>query len=66
MFALLALAGDVGCAGGPTVVGMVSGAFGNNLKMGFLAGVIFPILLLIGIYLCQIWNRKCNRISDFQ
>lgn len=66
MFALLALAGDVGCAGGPTVVGMVSGTLGNNLKMGFLAGVIFPILLLIGIYLCQIWNRKCNRISDFQ
>lgn len=53
MFALLALAGDVGCAGGPTVVGMVSGVLGNNLKMGILAGVVFPIVLLIGIYLCQ-------------
>lgn len=51
MFALLALAGDVGCAGGPTVVGMVSGALDNNLKMGILAGVVFPVLLLIGIYL---------------
>jgi fucose permease len=60
MFALLALAGDVGCAGGPTVVGMVSGALGNNLKMGFLAGVLFPILLLTGIYLCRIWDRKRN------
>lgn len=50
MFALLALAGDVGCAGGPTVVGMVSGALDNNLKMGILAGVVFPVLLLIGIY----------------
>jgi MFS family permease len=49
MFAFLALAGDVGCAGGPTVVGFVSGAFDNNLKMGILAGVVFPILLLIGI-----------------
>lgn len=58
MFALLALAGDVGCAGGPTVVGMVSGALGNHLKMGFLAGVLFPILLLTGIYLCQVWNRS--------
>ena len=57
MFALLALAGDVGCAGGPTVIGVVSGALDNNLKMGFLAGVLFPILLLIGIYLCRIWNR---------
>jgi fucose permease len=49
MFAFLALAGDVGCAGGPTVVGFVSGAFDNNLKMGILAGVVFPIMLLIGI-----------------
>lgn len=57
MFAFLALAGDVGCAGGPTVVGMVSGALGNNLNMGFLAGALFPVLLLAGIYLFQIWNR---------
>ena len=53
MFALLALAGDVGCSGGPTVVGMVSGALNDNLKMGILAGVIFPILLLMGIFLCK-------------
>jgi len=64
MFALLALAGDVGCSGGPTVVGMVSGALDNNLKMGILAGVVFPVLLLIGIYLCQIWNKKCNQMSN--
>jgi fucose permease len=51
MFAFLALAGDVGCTGGPTVVGLVSGALDNNLKMGILAGVVFPILLLIGIRL---------------
>lgn len=53
MFALLALAGDVGCSGGPTVVGMVSGALGDNLKMGILAGIIFPLLLLTGIFLCK-------------
>ena len=52
MFALLALGGDVGCSGGPTVVGMVSGALDDNLKMGILAGVIFPTLLLAGIVLC--------------
>lgn len=52
MFALLALGGDIGCSGGPTVVGMVSGALHDNLKMGILAGIIFPILLLIGIFLC--------------
>ena len=57
MFALLALGGDVGCGGGPTVVGFVSGALGDNLKLGILVGVAFPILLLIGIFLCA-KNRK--------
>lgn len=53
MFALLALGGDVGCSGGPTVVGMVSSALDDNLKMGILAGVVFPVLLLSGIVLCR-------------
>ena len=52
-FALLALGGDVGCSGGPTLVGMVSGALGDNLKMGILAGIVFPALLLTGIVLCR-------------
>lgn len=58
MFALLALAGDVGCSGGPTVVGMISGVLDNNLKMGILAGVVFPIFLLAGIYLCRIYDSR--------
>lgn len=53
MFALLALGGDIGCSGGPTLVGMVSGTLGDNLKMGILAGIIFPVLLLMGIILCR-------------
>ena len=51
LFALMALAGDLGCSGGPTLVGMVSGALGDDLKRGILAGTIFPILLLIGLRL---------------
>ncbi len=51
MFALLALGADVGCSGGPTVVGFVSGALGDNLKLGVLAGVVFPTLLLLGVLL---------------
>ena len=51
MFALLALGGDIGCSGGPTLVGFVSSRFGDNLKMGILAGVVFPVLLLTGILL---------------
>ena len=49
MFALLALAGDMGCSSGPTFVGFVSGALGDNLKMGVLAAIIFPALLIAGV-----------------
>ncbi len=49
MFALLALAGDVGCSGGPTLVGMVSSAFENDLKIGILAAIIFPVLMFMAL-----------------
>ena len=48
MFALLALGGDVGCSGGPTFVGLISSAAGDNLKTGILCAIIFPILMLGG------------------
>lgn len=47
MFALLALSGDVGCCGGPTLVGFVAGIASDNLKIGILAGIAFPILLVV-------------------
>lgn len=53
MFALMALAGDMGCSGGPTLAGMVSSRFQENLKWGILAAVVFPAFLLIGILLCR-------------
>lgn len=49
MFALLALAGDVGCSGGPTLVGFATGLASDDLKKGILAGILFPILLIVGI-----------------
>ena len=57
LFALLALAGDVGCSGGPTLVGFAAGLASDNLKRGILAGIIFPILLLLGILLLK-QNRQ--------
>lgn len=51
MFALLALAGDLGCSGGPTLAGAVSSQCGDNLRMGILAAVVFPVLLLAGMLL---------------
>ncbi len=56
MFALLALAGDLGCSTGPTVAGFVSSSFNDNLKIGILATIVFPVLLLLGVSILQ--NRK--------
>ena len=49
MFALLALAGDVGCAGGPALVGLVSSAAGGALEAGLLGAIVFPLMLLIAL-----------------
>lgn len=54
MFALMALAGDMGCSSGPTVVGLVAGA-GVGLKIGLMAAIVFPVVLLLGLWLL---NRK--------
>lgn len=45
MFALLALAGDLGCFAGPELVGAVSGISGE-LKAGILAAAVFPAVML--------------------
>lgn len=55
MFALLALAGDLGCSSGPSLVGLVADGFGGNLKMGILIAIVFPAGLLL--CLCR-RNRK--------
>ena len=64
LFALLALAGDVGCSGGPTVVGFVSGIASEDLKKGILAGIAFPILMLVSIFLLKRINPHfCHIIT---
>lgn len=52
MFGMLALAGDLGCAVGPAVVGVIAKRFGDSLQMGFLfaggfAGVMILALLAL-------------------
>lgn len=54
MFALLALAGDVGGTVGPAIIGNVSQRAGENLQAGVLAGIGFPIALVI----CVLVLRK--------
>ncbi len=53
LFAFLALAGDVGCSGGPTLVGFVSNLANGNLKRGILTAVIFPVALIVGMKLIK-------------
>lgn len=47
MFAILAIAGDLGCLVGPTLAGWLADMFGNNLKLSFLICTVFPIFILI-------------------
>lgn len=56
MFALLALAGDLGCSMGPTLVGRVSAAVGDDLKKGILTAIVLPILLLVALWM----NKKAE------
>jgi len=47
MFALLALAGDLGCSSGPTLVGFVSGLAEDNMKLGIFAALVFPLVMVL-------------------
>lgn len=49
MFAFLALAGDLGAALGPAMVGGIADAAGGDLKTGLLFAVIFPVVLILGL-----------------
>jgi fucose permease len=54
MFALLALAGDLGCSSGPSLVGAISDIANGNMKVGILTAIIFPITLII----CLLISKK--------
>ena len=50
MFALLAVAGDLGCSAGPSTVSAVAAAFDGQIKAGLLVASIFPLLLVVGVF----------------
>lgn len=71
MFGLLALAGDMGCSVGPALVGTISDNIGPSfqsmmpgltidqvsLRIGMLGGIIFPVIMFVGIILLKKWSR---------
>lgn len=64
LFAMLALAGDIGCSGGPALAGYISGCFGGELRAGILAAIIFPILMFLGIQLAKKQSRASEDKSN--
>ena len=51
LFAFLAMAGDLGGAFGPSLVGTVSQQAGDSLQSGMLAGSVFPLVLIVSLLL---------------
>ena len=60
MFALLALCGDVGCSVGPQITAFVSESFGNNMRIGFIAALIFPIIIGASCVSFMLKNKKTD------
>ena len=60
MFALLALSGDIGCTSGPSLVGAVMGATGADLKTSLLAGILFPVILIVCSIIFKLKYKKMN------
>ncbi|MCM1024576.1 MAG: MFS transporter [Prevotella sp.] len=58
MFALLALAGDLGGSAGPAIVGAVSQSAGDDLRSGVLAGGVFPVALTVCAFILRKKNVK--------
>ena len=58
MYAFMALAGDVGCSSGPTLVGIVANQFDGDLQKGLIGGILFPVLIIAGIY--RIFTKKSH------
>ena len=64
MFALLALAGDLGCSGGPTLVGMVGGAAGGDMKPGLLSAAGFAVIMLICLFIRMPETKRNKSTRD--
>ena len=59
LFALLAMAGDLGGSLGPSLVGRVTQAAGDDLRVGLRVGIVFPVLLIVGLVaMKRLWKRE--------
>lgn len=58
MFALLAMAGDLGGSFGPGLVGNIAQRANEDLQKGMFAGCIFPLVLIISLLILRSIRRK--------
>lgn len=69
MFALLAMAGDLGGSIGPGIVGRVTQNAGDNIRVGMRVGLIFPCILLVMLFILYIAEKQIEtfeRTTDMQ
>ena len=60
MFALLAMAGDLGGAFGPSLVGNITQRANDNLQKGMLVGCVFPLVLIIALLVMRVFQNRKN------
>ena len=58
MFALLAMAGDLGGSIGPAIVGAVADRFQGSIHIGMRIGLLFPITLCFMLFLFMALNQR--------
>lgn len=64
MFALLALAGDIGCTGGPSLVGAISGMFNESLQSSMIFTVLFPLSMVVALICLKKIGRNSKVIEN--
>ena len=63
MFALLAMAGDLGGSVGPAIVGRVTQFAGDNIRVGMRVGLVFPTVLILMLIIISISAAKTEKNS---
>ena len=64
MFALLAMAGDLGGSIGPAIVGRVTQFAGDDIRIGMRFGLVFPVVLIIMLILMSRFSSKSKSDTE--
>ena len=64
LFAMLAMAGDLGGAFGPSLVGTASQLNSNDLHSGMLAGSVFPLVLIVALAALLLQSKKSGSLPQ--